>query len=134
MLGTAPPVAVLSQMSRNERRTKLDNHLHAVVVPRILAGTPLALQGMMMRITIADDQAESATLKVEGRIAADWVELLERECRTLLRQRKHLFLDLSAVTVIDSRAAAMLRRLRAHEVEIVNCPSLLSLEEPDQCY
>ncbi len=86
----------------------------------------------MMRITIADERAKSATLKVEGRIAADWVELLERECRALLRQGKHLFLDFSAVTVIDSRAADMLKRLRAHDVEVVNCPSLLSLEEPDQ--
>ena len=85
-----------------------------------------------MRITITDERPDSATLKVEGRIAADWVELLERECRTFLRQGKHLFLDFSAVTVIDSRAADMLKRLRAHEVEIVNCPSLLNLEEPEQ--
>ncbi len=83
----------------------------------------------MMRITIADERADSATLKVEGRIAADWVELLERECRTLLRQRKRLFLDFSAVTVIDARAADMLKRLRALDVEIANCPSLLNLEE-----
>ena len=83
-----------------------------------------------MRITITDERPDSATLKVEGRIAADWVELLERECRTLLRQGKHLFLDFSLVTVIDSRAADLLKRLRAHEVEIVNCPSLLSHEEP----
>ncbi len=86
----------------------------------------------MLRITIADERAKSATLKVEGRIEADWVELLERECRTLLRQGKHLFLDFSAVRVIDSRAADMLKRLRAHDVEVVNCPSLLNLEEPVQ--
>ena len=134
MLGTAPPLAVLSQMSPKERRARRDNHLHAVAVPNLFAGTPLVLQWVMMRMTIVNERADSATVKVEGRIAADWVELLERECRTLLRQRKHLFLDLSAVTVMDSRAAAMLKRLRAHEVEIVNCPSLLSLEEPDQCY
>ncbi len=98
----------------------------------MFAGTPLALQGVMMRITITDERAESATLKVEGRIAADWVELLEREIQTFLRQGKHLFLDFSAVTVIDSRAADMLKRLGAHDVEVVNCPSLLNLEEPDQ--
>ncbi len=132
MLGTAPPLVVLSQMSRKERRTRLSNHLRAVVAPKMFAGTPLALQGVMMRITIADERADSATLKVEGCIAADWVELLERECRTLLRQRKRLFLDFSAVTVIDARAADMLKRLRAHDVEVVNCPSLLNLEEPDQ--
>ncbi len=85
-----------------------------------------------MRITVADERADSATLKVEGRIAADWVELLEREVQTFLRQGKHLFLDFSAVTIIDARAADMLRGLRAHEVEVVNCPSLLNLEEPDQ--
>ncbi len=85
-----------------------------------------------MRITIAAERADSATLKVEGRIAADWVELLERECRTLLRQRKRLLLDFSEVTVIDAGAADMLKRLRAHDVEVVKCPSLLNLEEPDQ--
>ncbi len=98
----------------------------------MFAGTPLALQGVMMRITIADERAESATLKVEGQVAAAWVELLERESRTLLRQKKRLFLDFSEVTDIDARAADMLKRLRAHDVEVVNCPSLLNLEEPDQ--
>ena len=96
------------------------------------AGTPVAFGSMMMRITIADERAGFATLKVEGRIAADWVELLEREIQTFLRQGKHLFLDFSAVTVIDSPAADMLKRLRAHDVEVVNCPSLLNIEEPDQ--
>ncbi len=123
---------MLSKMSPKERRTSLDNHLRALAVPETFAGTPLALERVMMRITIADERADSATLKVEGRIAADWVELLEREIQTLLRQGKHLFLDLSAVTLIDSRAADMLKRLRAHDVEVVNCPSLLSLEEPGQ--
>ena len=123
---------MLSKMSQEEHRTRLGNHLRAAVVPNMFAGTPLALEGLMMRITIADERADSATLKVEGRIAADWVELLERECRTLLRQRKRLFLDFSEVTVIDSRAADMLKRLRAHDVEVVNCPSLLNLEEPVQ--
>ena len=86
----------------------------------------------MMRITIADERAKTVTLKVEGRIAADWVELLEREIQTFLRHGKHLFLDFSAVTVIDARAADMLKQLRVHDVEVVNCPSLLNLEEPDQ--
>ncbi len=85
-----------------------------------------------MRVTIEDERADSATLKVEGRIAADWVELLEHEIQTLLRQGKRLFLDFSEVTVIDSRAAAMLKRLRTHDVEVVKCPSLLNLSEPDQ--
>ena len=86
----------------------------------------------MLRITIANERAESATLKVEGRIAADWVELLEREVQTFLRQGKRLSLDFSAVTVIDARAADMLKRLRAHDVQIVNSPSLLNLEELGQ--
>ena len=85
-----------------------------------------------MRITIANERAESATLKVEGRIAADWVELLETEIQTFLKQGKCLFLDFSEVTVVDSRAANMLKRLRAHGVEIVNCPSLLNLKELGQ--
>ncbi len=123
---------MLLKMSQMERRTRLGNHLRAVVVPEMFAGTPLALQGVMMRITIADERADSATLKVEGQVAADWVELLEREIQTFLRQGKHLFLDFSEVTVIDSRAANMLKRLRAHDVKVVNCPSLLNLEEPDQ--
>ncbi len=123
---------MLAKMSKMERRTKVDNHLRAAVVPKMFTGAPLALEGLMMRISIADERADSATLKVEGRIAADWIDLLERECRTLLRQGKRLFLDFSAVTVIDARAADMLKRLRAHDVEVVNCPSLLNLEEPDQ--
>ncbi len=132
MLGRSPPVAVLSQTSLDERRTRRSNHLRAVAVPQMIAGTPIVLEGVMLRITVANERAESATLKVEGRITADWVELLEREIQTFLGQGKRLFLDFSAVTVIDSRAADMLKRLRVHDVEVVNCPSLLNLEEPDQ--
>ena len=120
MLGTSPPEAVLSQTSLDERRTRQSNHLRAVAVPQMIVGTPIVLQGVMLRITIANERAESATLKVEGRIAADWVELLESEVQTFLRQGKRLSLDLSAVTVIDARAADMLKRLRSHDVLFEN--------------
>ena len=79
----------------------------------------------MLRISRASESSPLATLRVEGRIVAEWVPVLERECWLALQENGHVQLDLSAVTFVDGRGLAALRRLGANALEIINCPEFI---------
>jgi anti-anti-sigma regulatory factor len=66
----------------------------------------------LIRITHAAESGSSATLKVEGTVCADDVELLERECRRLCRRRRTVVLDFSGVSYADHAGLSAIRRLR----------------------
>lgn len=79
----------------------------------------------MLRISRAAESPSLATLRVEGRVVADWVPVLERECRRALEENLRVRLDLSAVTFVDGRGVAALRQLGAKDLEIINCPEFI---------
>ena len=79
----------------------------------------------MLRISRAAESPSLATLRVEGRVVAAWVPVLERECWLALQENGHVRVDLSAVTFVDGRGVAALRHLGANDVEIVNCPEFI---------
>lgn len=79
----------------------------------------------MLRISRAAGSPSLATLRVEGRVVADWVPVLERECWLALEENLRVRLDLSAVTFVDGRGVATLRHLGAKDVEIINCPEFI---------
>jgi anti-anti-sigma regulatory factor len=70
-------------------------------------------------------EAGVSILKVEGRLVADSVGVLENECRRPLRGASRVRLDLSGVTFIDGRGVSLLGHLRGPCLEIVNCPSFV---------
>ena len=74
----------------------------------------------MLRITKITENGSPITLKLEGSIHADWVSLLEQECRTLLSQKKTVLLDFSDVTFMDDRGVEMIQRLPAGSIKIIN--------------
>jgi anti-anti-sigma regulatory factor len=71
-----------------------------------------------LRITRRRGSRSRATLKLEGRVVAEWAALLERECSRLLRSRAEVSLDLSAVTFVDRAGVQALERLSRKGVEI----------------
>jgi len=79
----------------------------------------------VLRISRAAATRSLATLRVEGRVVAEWVAVLERECWLALQENGHVQLDLSAVTFVDGRGVAALRHLSAKDLEIVNCPEFI---------
>jgi anti-anti-sigma regulatory factor len=60
----------------------------------------------------------SRTLKLEGRLVAEWAALLERECSALRRSRGAAYLDLTSVTFVDRAGIEALARLSRAGVEI----------------
>jgi anti-anti-sigma regulatory factor len=75
-----------------------------------------------LRITRRKTPRSRATLVLEGKVAAEWAALLERECSGLLRSRPVLSLDLSGVTFVDRAGVRTLQRLSRKGVGIVCGP------------
>ena len=73
---------------------------------------------MTLRITRKKGSRSRATLVLEGKVAAEWAVLLERECSDLLRSRLAVSLDLAGVTFVDRVGVQTLGRLSRMGVEI----------------
>jgi ABC-type transporter Mla MlaB component len=71
-----------------------------------------------LRISRKKGSRSRATLVLEGKVAAEWVALLERECSDLLRSGLAVRLDLAGVTFLDRAGVRTLQRLSRAGVEI----------------
>jgi len=80
----------------------------------------------MLRLTRTTRLPHEVVLVLEGQIVAEWVELLEAECLTLLRTDQNVLLDLCRVSYLDRRAARLLRDMAARSVKLINCPPLVA--------
>ncbi len=80
----------------------------------------------MLRIETMRVDDATVTLKLEGRIAAEWVSLLDQECLSWLQEGRKVLLDVSAVSFIDGRGLEMmLRGIASGSIEVINTPALL---------
>lgn len=73
---------------------------------------------MTLRITRKKASRSRVTLMLEGKVAAEWAALLERECSDLLGSRLSVNLNLAGVTYVDRAGVRTLRRLSRQRVEI----------------
>jgi anti-anti-sigma regulatory factor len=79
----------------------------------------------MLRLTRSTPSTSQVVLKAEGQIVAEWVGLLETECRELLATDRQVVLDLAEVSYLDRRAVRMLRELTRGSLGLINCPPLV---------
>ena len=80
----------------------------------------------MLRITCVASDGEQRTVKVEGRIAGEYVLELSRVARAALEKGSRIALDLSQVEFVDYGGVALLRSLRVRGVTLVECSSFIS--------
>jgi anti-anti-sigma regulatory factor len=80
----------------------------------------------MLRLTRTTRLPHEVIVLLEGQLVAEWVELLEAECLTLLQTDQKVLLDLSQVSYLDRRGARLLRDLAARSVQLINCPPLVA--------
>lgn len=85
----------------------------------------------MLRITRKAQDSSRLTLIPEGRIASDWVSVLEHECLKAMQEALVVGLDLSEVSYLDRRGVELLRRLQKDGVQIIHASSVIKdlLEE-----
>jgi anti-anti-sigma regulatory factor len=79
----------------------------------------------MLRLTRTAQSPRRVVLKAEGQIVAEWVSVLEDECRDLARRDREVVLDLANVSYLDGRAVKLIRALAAGPVSLVNCSPLV---------
>ena len=74
----------------------------------------------MLRIEKVGEDADTVTLRLEGKVVAQWVAALEQECQRVLQGSKRLNLDVAGVAFIDRDGVAMLGRMNGKRVQVVN--------------
>ncbi len=79
----------------------------------------------MLRITKIAEDSSTITMKLEGKLASDWVPLLETECLSCLKEKREVLLDFSDVTFVDGRGAMVLEKLAAKKIKVVACSDLI---------
>ncbi len=79
----------------------------------------------MLRITKIAEDSSTVTMKLEGKLASDWVPLLEGECLTCLKENRKVLLDFSEVTFIDGRGAEVVNKLAGEGIKVVDCCELI---------
>ncbi len=82
-------------------------------------------KGIVLRITKVAEDSSTVTMKLEGKLASDWVPLLEGECLTCLKDNRKVFLDFSEVTFVDDRGAEMVNKLAGEGIKVVDCCELI---------
>ena len=85
----------------------------------------------MLRILRNDVETDRVVLRLEGRIVAEWADLVEREGLESIRSGLDVGLDLSGVALIGHSGLEALRRLGLVGVRIIGCSPLIAdmLEE-----
>jgi anti-anti-sigma regulatory factor len=75
----------------------------------------------VLRITTVASPAGPRRLKVEGRLAGEFVEELSRVAAGALAESGSVIVDLAEVTFLDHHGVRVLRSLKAAGVELVDC-------------
>lgn len=79
----------------------------------------------MLRLTRTTPNDSEIVLKAEGKIVAEWVGLLETECRELLATDRQVVLDLADISYLDRGAVRVVRELTRDSLRLINCPPLV---------
>ncbi len=80
----------------------------------------------MLKISKTAANGSHVVLKLEGKITAQWAELLDRECKAALKSRKTVALDCAAVDFLDQRGVEVLKRLSRKQVILVSAPGYMT--------
>jgi anti-anti-sigma regulatory factor len=80
----------------------------------------------VLRIQRNDVNARTVTLALQGRIVAEWADLLERECADVMRSKLRVVLDLSEVVFIGRHGVETLGRLGRAGVRFTGCTPLVA--------
>lgn len=81
---------------------------------------------MMLRITKIQESRRDVMIKLEGKITDQWATLLDRECRSYLRQEKSVHLDCSHIDFIDARGVEVLNNFPRTQVNLMSAPGFIT--------
>jgi len=80
----------------------------------------------MLRIQRSETNGGTVILLLQGRIVAEWANLLERECAELMRSDLRVVLDLTEVVFIGRAGREALSRLDRAGTRVIGCTPLIA--------
>jgi ABC-type transporter Mla MlaB component len=86
----------------------------------------------MLKITRAVLSHEEITLRLDGRVAGQWVELLRDSAESVLDEGLKLNVDLTNISFIDCEGVAVIRHLLQRGAHHQNAP-LFVAEQIKKC-
>ncbi|HET9525893.1 MAG TPA: hypothetical protein VFO99_06990 [Pyrinomonadaceae bacterium] len=86
----------------------------------------------MLKITRAVLSRHETTLRLDGRVAGQWVALLSDSAESAFTEGMKLTIDLKNISFIDCEGIALLKRLIVRGAELVNAP-LFVTEQIRKC-
>ncbi len=79
----------------------------------------------MLRITEDNLTNDWTTLRLDGRLVSEWVEILRSSCEQALESESRVNLDLAGVSFADYEGVKLLRQLEQRQVALINCSPFL---------
>ncbi|HZE68875.1 MAG TPA: hypothetical protein VE135_05020 [Pyrinomonadaceae bacterium] len=76
----------------------------------------------MLKITRVAQSDQEVTLQLDGRVAGQWMELLDESAESVLDEGLRLTLDLKNICFIDCEGLALIKSLMGRGVRQVNAP------------
>jgi hypothetical protein len=86
----------------------------------------------MLKITRAVLSKQEITLRLDGRVAGQWVELLKDSAESALVEGLNLTIDLKNISFIDCEGIVLLKSLMNRGVDPINAP-LFVVEQIRKC-
>ena len=86
----------------------------------------------MLKITRAVLSTQEITLRLDGRVAGQWVGLLRDSAESALIEGLNLTIDLQNISFIDCEGIALLKSLMTRGVDPINAPLFVS-EQIKKC-
>lgn len=87
----------------------------------------------MLRIMEEKAANNATTLRLDGRIVGQWVELLRTSCEQFFQRNSRIVLDLTGVSFADFEGVRLLQQLEQRQVALINCSPFLQeqLKQPN---
>lgn len=79
----------------------------------------------MLRIVEEQEINNSTTLRLDGRITGQWVEVLRASCEQFFQNDRRVTIDLTGVTFADQDGVQLLRQLSRQQIALVSCSPFL---------
>jgi ABC-type transporter Mla MlaB component len=87
----------------------------------------------VLRITTLTGNGAGPILRLEGKLLEPWLDELRRACAALAVPPNRLYLDLAAVTFVDSAGVRLLRELLQQNVAIIACSAFVAALLEREC-
>ena len=79
----------------------------------------------MLRIMEENAINNLVTLRLDGRLVGQWVELLRVSCEQIVARNCRVILDLSGVSFADHEGVQLLQQLDEQQVALIHCSPFL---------